>query len=240
LPSGFGIEVEGGDALLAAAEHQLNQGADLVKLYMDGPDRDVAPFTVSEVKKLVDGVAARGAKVTAHSGQLAGAKVAVEAGVAALEHGFQLDEDTVELMVTNRVSLVSTLAVLASFKTFSSTTDQPRFASPSGRAGLAAQREWAQFSVQLAHRAGVHIASGTDFGGGSLRANQLAWEVECLVAAGLTPREALCAATVNGGDLLDEPEAGRIREGGPADFALVHGDPLSEPAAMWRVWRVSW
>jgi imidazolonepropionase-like amidohydrolase len=240
LDPGHGVEVEDGSALLAAAEHQLNQGADLVKLYMDGPDRDISPFTVSEVKKLVDGVAARGAKVTAHSGQLAGARVAVEAGVAALEHGFQLDTDTVALMVANHVSLVSTLAVLASFKTFSTTTDQPRFASPVGRAGLAAQREWAQFSVQLAHQAGVRIASGTDFGGGSLRANQLAWEVECLVTAGLTPLEALTAATVNGGDLLDEPEAGRIHEGGPADFALVHGDPLSDPAALWRIWRVAW
>jgi imidazolonepropionase-like amidohydrolase len=93
--------------------------------------------------------------------------------------------------------------------------------------------------VRLAARAGVLIAAGTDFGGGSTRANQLAWEVECLVAAGLEPWQALAAATRNGGTLLGEPEAGVLREGGPADFALVHGDPLSDPAALWRVWRVA-
>ena len=82
------------------------------------------------------------------------------------------------------------------------------------------------------------IAAGTDFGGGSTRANQLAWEIECLVVAGLEPWQALAAATRNGGTLLGEPDAGVIRAGGPADFVLVHGDPLSDPAAMWRVWLV--
>jgi len=89
-------------------------------------------------------------------------------------------------------------------------------------------------------RDGVRIAAGTDFGGGSLRANQLAWEVESLVAAGLEPWEALAAATWRGGELLGEPDAGDLRDGGPADFVLVHGDPLSDPTALWRVWRVSW
>jgi imidazolonepropionase-like amidohydrolase len=49
--------------------------------------------------------------------------------------------------------------------------------------------------------------------------------------------EALAAATWRGGELLGEPDAGVIREGGPADFFLVHGDPLSDPSALWRVWR---
>ena len=43
-----------------------------------------------------------------------------------------------------------------------------------------------------------------------------------------------------GGELLGEPEAGVIHEAGPADFALFHGDPLSDPTALWRVWRVAW
>ena len=94
--------------------------------------------------------------------------------------------------------------------------------------------------MRLAYRAGVLLAAGTDFGGGSLRANQLAWEVQTLVAAGLPPATALAAATVNGGRVLGEPDAGRLREGGPADLVLVHGDPLSDPAALWRVWRTSW
>ncbi|WP_345632763.1 amidohydrolase family protein [Rugosimonospora acidiphila] len=239
LPHGLGVEVADGDGLVAAVTRQLDDGADFVKLYLDGPDRDTAPFTVDEVRAAVDAAHRRGARVTAHSGQLAGARNGVRAGVDCLEHGFQLDAEVVREMAEGGVAMVSTLAVLESWRSFGQTTTLPRFAEPSGRAALAARREWAHESVRLAARAGVLIAAGTDFGGGSLRANQLAWEIECLVTAGLQPWQALAAATRNGGTLLGEPEAGVIREGGPADFVLVHGDPLSDPAAMWRVWLVS-
>jgi imidazolonepropionase-like amidohydrolase len=84
----------------------------------------------------------------------------------------------------------------------------------------------------------VRIATGSDFGGGSVRAGHLAWEVELLVAARLTPREALVAATRAGGELLGDDHAGRIEAGMPADLVLVHGDPLSDPRALWRVWAV--
>jgi imidazolonepropionase-like amidohydrolase len=239
LPGGLGVAVEDGDGLLAAAMGQLDDGADFVKLYLDGPDRETAPFTVDEVRAVVEAAHGRGARVTAHSGVLPGARVGALAGVDSIEHGFQLDADVAKAMAANGVALVSTLAVLESWRTFGHTTKLPRFAEQPGRSQVAARRDWAHESVRLAASAGVLIAAGTDFGGGSLRANQLAWEIECLVTAGLEPWQALAAATRNGGTLLGEPDAGTIREGGPADFLLVHGDPLSDPAAMWRVWMVS-
>jgi imidazolonepropionase-like amidohydrolase len=239
-PQGLLLEAEDGDALVAAAHRQLDNGADLVKLYLDGPDRDTAPFTAGEVGRVVAAVHARGATVTAHSGTLPGARVAAAARVDCVEHGFTLDADVAAAMAAGGVCLVATLAVLESWGTFAATTGIPRFADAAGRAAVAERRERAHESVRLAYAAGVLIAAGTDFGGGSLRANQLAWEVQTLVAAGLPPAAALAAATVNGGRVLGEPEAGRLREGGPADFVLVHGDPLSDPAALWRVWRTTW
>src|SRR5438445_595923 len=120
------------------------------------------------------------------------------------------------------------------------TTTLTRFVTDEGKERIAHRRERAIESVRLAYRAGVRIATGTDFGGGSLRANHLAWEVEALVEAGLRPWEALASATLRGGELLGEGQAGRIVEGGSADFFLVHGDPLNDPTALWRVWRVAW
>jgi imidazolonepropionase-like amidohydrolase len=240
LPAGLAVEVADGDGLLAAALGQLDDGADLVKLYMDGPDRDTSPFTAGEVRRVVEAVHARGATVTAHSSLLAGARAAVAGGVDAIEHGFRLDADVAGAMAAQGTALVATLAVMESWATFATTTRLPRFASAEGRAALAERRAAAHESVRLAHAAGVLIAAGTDFGGGSLRANQLAWEVESLVAAGLEPYDALAAATVNGGRLLGEPGAGVLEHGGPADFLLVHGDPLSDPRSLWRVWRISW
>jgi imidazolonepropionase-like amidohydrolase len=240
LPSGLPVEVDDADGLLAAALDQLDADADLVKLYMDGPDRDTSPFSAAEVRRVVEAVHARGATVTAHSSLLPGAREAVAAGVDTLEHGFRLDTDVAQAMAAQGTALVATLAVMESWASFAATTRLPRFASAEGRVALAERREAAHESVRLAHAAGVLIAAGTDFGGGSLRANQLAWEVETLVAAGLEPYDALAAATVNGGRLLGEPGAGVLAEGGPADFLLVHGDPLSDPGSLWRVWRTSW
>jgi imidazolonepropionase-like amidohydrolase len=239
LPAGLTVEASTADELLAAAVGQLDDGADFVKLYLDGPDATRSPWSVGEVRRVVEAVHGRGAKVTAHSGRLDGARVGAEAGVDSLEHGFELDADVCRVMAEGDVRLVSTLTVFESWLSFGQTTLIPRFASADGRRQVEARRERAVESVRLARAAGVAIAAGTDFGGGSTRANQLAWEVELLVSAGLEPWEALGAATWRGGELLGEVEAGVVREGGPADFFLVHGDPLSDPSALWRVWRVA-
>ncbi len=240
LQPGLDIEADDGPALLAAAKAQLEDGADLLKLYLDGPKKEEAPWSAEDVRAVVEHAHGRGAFVTAHSGFLAGARVGIDGGVDSLEHGFELDSDAVAAMARQKMFLVSTLAIFRSWASFSSTTTIPRFVSDEGKERIARRRERAIESVRLAHRAGVRIAAGTDFGGGSLRANHLAWEVESLVEAGLQPWEALAAATVRGGELLDDPDAGRIFEGGPADFFLVHGDPLTDPTALWRVWRVAW
>lgn len=234
-----GVEASNGDELVAAAMAQLDDGADLVKIYLDGPDPARSPWSVDEVRGVVEAVHDRGAKITAHSGRLDGARVGAEAAVDSLEHGFELDEDVVRTMLTNGVRLVSTLSVMRSWLTFGRTTDLERFATPAGETAIRDRLARAEEGVRLAHRGGVPVSTGTDFGGGSLRANQLAWEVESLVAAGMQPWEALGAATWRGGELLAEPDAGIIREAGPADFFLVHGDPLSDPSALWRVWRVA-
>lgn len=234
------VEASNADELVAAATAQLDDGADLVKLYLDGPEPGVSPWSPDELRRVVVAVHARGAQVTAHAGDLAGARAGAEAGIDALEHGFELDEDTARTMAANGVRLVSTLCVLASWRTFARTTGLARFTSDEGRAKVEARRRRALDSVAIAHAAGVRIATGTDFGGGSTRANQLAWEVEQLVEAGLAPWEALGCATWRGGELLGEPDAGVIREGGPADLVLVHGDPLSDPRALWRAWHASW
>lgn len=240
LPAGLPAHVADADQLVAAASRQLDDGADFVKLMLDSPDSATPPWSVDEVRRVVSLAHQRGARVTAHSTTVAGARTCVAAGVDSIEHGFELDQDVVTQMAAQGTILVATLTALVARRSYPETTRVPNYSRPEYPAELTERLEVARESVRLAHRAGVAIAAGTDFGGGSSRANQLAWEIESLVGAGLQPWEALAAATRNGGRLLDEPEAGTLREGGPADFFLVHGDPLSDPAAMWRVWRVAW
>jgi imidazolonepropionase-like amidohydrolase len=227
------------DGLKDAALGQLDLGTDLVKLYMDAPGgvKD-SPFTVDAVRETVKAVHARGAKVAAHSGYFDGARVAAEAGVDSIEHGMELTDDTARAMKRNNVTLVTTLSVFASWETFGTTTTIDRFTAPEFKTRMKARKDGAYASVAAARKAGVRIATGSDFGGGSVRAGHLAWEVELLVGAGLEPYEALAAATRNGGALYGVDHAGRLDEGMPADLVLVHGDPLSDARAMWRVWAV--
>jgi imidazolonepropionase-like amidohydrolase len=227
------------DGLTDAALHQLDLGTDFVKIYMDAPGgvKD-SPFGVPAMKAMTDAVHARGARVACHSGYLDGASVAAEAGVDSIEHGMELNDDIARTMQRNNVTLTSTLSVFASWETFARTTAIDRFTTAESALRVAKRKEGAYASVAAAKRAGVRIATGSDFGGGSVRAGHLAWEVELLVAAGLTPREALVAATRAGGELLGDDHAGRIEPGMPADLVLVHGDPLSDARALWRVWAV--
>jgi imidazolonepropionase-like amidohydrolase len=227
------------DGLAAAALHQLDLGTDFVKIYMDAPGgvKD-SPFGVPAMTAMTKAVHTRGGRVACHSGYLDGARVAAEAGVDSIEHGMELDDGIARTMKKNNVTLTSTLSVFASWETFGRTTAIDRFTADEGRQRIAKRKEGAYASVAAAKRAGVRIATGSDFGGGSVRAGHLAWEVELLVAAGLTPREALVAATRAGGELLGDDHAGRIEPGMPADLVLVHGDPLSDARALWRVWAV--
>ena len=239
LAQGAGVDVRNADDLLAAAIRQLDQGADLVKLYVQSPDPDSSPWSAAEIRRVVDAVHGRKAKVTAHVQRLGPARAAVAGGVDALEHGFRLDATVARQMARQGTFLVSTLTVPRSFLAVGRAALGTQFSTAAGRRSATGLLRDAEASVRAARAAGVRIAAGTDFGGGSSRANQLAWEVQSLVAAGLEPWEALASATWRGGQLLGERDAGRIREGGPADFFLVHGDPLSDPGALWRVWRVA-
>jgi imidazolonepropionase-like amidohydrolase len=92
-----------------------------------------------------------------------------------IEHGFFLDADIARAMAERGTFLVSTLAVLKSFASFGTTTRIECFVGTEGRRWLEETRETAAESVRVAHAAGVRIAAGTDFGGGSTRANHLAW-----------------------------------------------------------------
>src|SRR5438552_9154765 len=109
LTGGLLIEADDGPSLLRAASTQLEDGADFLKLYLDGPKKEEAPWSTEDVRAVVDLAHGRGAKVTAHSGFLVGARVGIDAGVDSLEHGFELDSDAAAKMARQGPFLVSTL-----------------------------------------------------------------------------------------------------------------------------------
>jgi imidazolonepropionase-like amidohydrolase len=235
----FSVSVEDADGVEAVVTKQIDDGADLIKLYIEGPDVDESTWTVGDVERAVAVATERGVPATAHATNLPSVRAAVAGGVDCVEHGTHLDTDLATDMAGRGTYLVPTLAIGSSWASFGSTTTIERFTTGENTTRIAERTKLAYESLRLAIDAGVTIAAGTDFGGGSLRANHLAWEVEHLVDAGMEPWQALGAATWVGGDLLREPEAGKISVGGPADFFFVHGNPLQDPSALWRVWKVA-
>ncbi len=95
LPSTIDIEAADPDELVAAVHQQARDGADLIKLYLDGPDRDTSPWTAGEVARAVAAAEEHGLAVTAHATVLPGARAGVAGGVHCIEHGTALDGDLV-------------------------------------------------------------------------------------------------------------------------------------------------
>jgi imidazolonepropionase-like amidohydrolase len=210
----FAVQVGSAEELRAAALAQLDLGADLVKIAVDGATRSAATFTVSELKPTVDAVHARGKRVAVHA-QGFGSRVAAEAGVDTIDHAYVIEQDTAERM-KGRTALVTTLSVPVAFNNSSELA-----------MGIA--------SVRTAHAAGVRIATGTDFGGGPPRPGNYALELELLLRAGLEPFEALGAATWVAGEVIGVPGVGTLAVNGSADVVVVDGDILSDVTAARRV-----
>src|SRR4029079_1643481 len=156
----WSIEAGSGDELVAAVIQQLEDGADFIKLYLDGADPAVCPWSVDEVAAAVEAAHRRDARVTAHSGRIDGARKGVAGGVDAIEHGFELDDDVAAEMARRGTFLVSTLGVFRAWGSFGSATPTAPSAGAEGRPALATRRENAEASVQAARRAGVRIAAG--------------------------------------------------------------------------------
>jgi len=193
---------------------QLDLGADLVKIAVDGATRSAATFTAAELKPAVEAAHARGKRVAVHA-QGFGSRVAAEAGVDTIDHGYTIEPDTAALM-RGRTSLVTTLSVPVAFNN-------------------STELAYGRASVKTAHDAGVRIATGTDFGGGPPRVGNFALELELLVSAGLEPYEALGAATWAAGEVIGIPGVGTLAVGSPANVVVVEGSILSDIGAARRV-----
>lgn len=210
----FAVQVDTADQLREAAMAQLDAGADLVKVAADGATGSAPAFSVTELRPTVEAVHARGKRIAAHAQGL-GSRVAADAGVDTIEHGYVVDRDTAAAM-RGRTALVTTLSVSVAFDN-------------------ANELEMGSASVRVAREAGVRIATGTDVGGGPPRPGDFALELELLVRAGLQPYEALGAATWAAGEVLGVPLVGTLAVGAPADLVLVDGDPLSDITALRRI-----
>ena len=234
LPQGAQM-VTGETEIRRAVREQAGHGADVIKVYADFRRASgTAPtFTLGELEVLVDEATAAGLPVSAHASSPEGMRRAVLAGARTIEHGYGGTAAVFGLMAERGVVFYPTLAAAAAYdEYFSGLEGGWELDTP--EAELSPRIRGALQAVRDARREGVVVGLGSDVGvfphGESWR--ELAW----LVRAGMSPAEALQAATVvNARALGLEGKVGEIWQGAYADLVAVEGDPTADVEAVRNV-----
>jgi len=227
---------DGIDEIRKLVRFEVKNGADLIKMIatagvLSEEESVGAPqFSFEEMKAMVEEAAMWGKKVAAHAHGTEGIKMATRAGVASIEHGSLIDDEGIRLMKERGTYLVGDVYnheyIMAEFK---------RLGYPESILKKEAEiGELQRANFGRAVKAGVKMAFGTDaaiFPHG-WNARQFAFMVKC----GMTPLQAIRAATVNAADLLGwSDRVGAVAPGLYADLIAVSADPLQDITELERV-----
>ncbi len=225
----LGYLVDSMDGCLKGVREQFRIGAEFIKICATGgvssmsDGLDDVQFSMEELNIIVQEAKRKGTYVAAHCSGTAGTHQALTAGVTSIEHGIKLDEGCIELMVKTDATLVATLSISLGIPTYKGLPD---FMIEKGKICL----EHHLKSIEMARGANVRIAYGTDFSNSANTPySENGREFVSLVKAGLSPYEAIKAATVNSAHLVSGVgKIGMLKAGMVADIVVVKGNPLED------------
>ena len=219
--------------LVTVIRQQFKEGTDFIKIYETGRDsfrdgRFSTPFQYSEaeLRTAVDEAARVGKRVAVHATGEPGTLYAARAGVASVDHGYQLSDETMRIMREKQIPAVPTFAIGEYF------ADHAASAAAGARQHEQLDYHAGQFRRQLA--AGVPMAVGSDVG--PFPHGTQARELVLMVKYGMTPVAALQADLLNGAKLLGwEGQIGALKAGYFADIIAVPGDPIKDISVVTQV-----
>jgi len=216
--------------------HQM--GVDLIKIMPSGgvlsiaDDPNLQLMTDEEIKAVIDTAHSLHMKVAAHAHGKQAIDHAVALGVDSIEHGSFADEESYALMKKHGTYLVPTMLVGQTVADIA--RNHPEQLNPSSAAKALAVVPHMQKNLHDAYTAGVKIAFGTDQGLAPHGTN--AKEFALMVKSGMSPIDAIMAATHNAADLIgDAKDIGAVAPGRYADIVAVSGDPLADVTKLERV-----
>jgi imidazolonepropionase-like amidohydrolase len=227
ISAGRGGGAPNPDAMRAQTEARIKAGADWVKVYASrGSFQSVdttQTLTFDDMKAIVDTAHALNRPVAIHSYGPSGVKDAVRAGADSIEHGIDLDDETIAEMVKRRTVWVPTID---HNRYYVDARDEYGFA-PETIPPLQAYIQKNLEATRRAVKAGVRVAMGSDavFSMFGQNTRELQW----FVKAGMTPAQAIASATTVPAAMLGrERDLGRVAPGYLADIIAVEGDPLRD------------
>jgi imidazolonepropionase-like amidohydrolase len=227
------VQISGVEEARRAVTQAIYDGADLIKVVVEN---EVRQLTADEVKVIVE-EAHRGRRtVAAHVEGDSSARLAVEAGVDSIEHGYALSDETIALMAKRGTFLVPTDWTQAYVEQVFAIDDKDP-ARVKAHATQSVQRNADR--LRRALTAGVKIAYGTDamFNfDGLTRGGTAKLTARAYAEAGMPPLEILRSATARASELLGmKDDVGAIAPGMVADLVALDGDPLADIRALERV-----
>jgi imidazolonepropionase-like amidohydrolase len=233
----IGREVAGIAAVIAAVQDQVSAGAEVIKLIASGgvltpgTSPDEAQMTVEELTAAVVEAQRTGRPVAAHAHGATGMKNAIRAGVHSIEHGTLMDDEAGKLMKQHGVFMVPTLSALATTAACGSGCGIPESALTKAKSMVKRHEK----SFRQAHTSGIPISLGTDAGTPFNYHGENAQELERMVALGMSPMDAIVAATSAAARLLGiDRSVGILKAGQQADLVIVEGNPLKKISLLRR------
>jgi imidazolonepropionase-like amidohydrolase len=214
-----------------AVRYQIKYGAQLIKVCASGGIMShtgaagAQQYSDEELAAIADEAHRAGLRVAAHAHGDDGIRAAIEAGIDCIEHGSLMTDDTMELMIERGTFLVPT--------TYLADGMDVSAAAPELQAKAAEVFPKAKETIGKAIRRGVRIACGTD--APAIPHGRNAKELLALVDRGMTPLQAIRAATTVAAELIDVTDRGRLAPGLLADIVAVPGDPLDDIGTLERV-----
>lgn len=233
-----GNTCDGADDCRRAVRLQVSRGADVIKFASTGGVNSRIGAGLGkqmfddEAKAIVDTAHLFNKKVAAHAHGADGIRLALEAGVDSIEHGTILDPEAIDAFLVSGAYYVPTLSTVNGYiERLAANADAYE---PDVRAKIEWRIGITGKSLEILHKEGVPIAFGTDAGVSKHGRN--ADEFELMVKFGMSPMEAISAATVNAADLLGISDfAGTLEPGKTADLIAVKGDPLKDVKVLKKV-----
>jgi imidazolonepropionase-like amidohydrolase len=227
-------EVHGAEAMRKVGKAMVDHRVDWIKTNATAraglPQTDPREpyYEEDEMKALVEEGAKAGIPVAAHAHGDEGGRAAVLGGVRSIEHGTYLSEETLKIMAQKGTFLVPTIAVVSDLTAPGGDYDNPLLLIR-GRHMLPRIRE----TAANAHKLGVKLVAATDTGYGPDSTLRLSLELEELVSIGLTPFQALQAATSVAAEMLKiEDRTGTLAASLDADFIAMERNPLEDIGAI--------
>ncbi len=222
---------DGPDECRAGVRRMLRLGAKVIKVHASGgvmselDDPMLPQFSKGELEAIVDEATRMERLVGAHCHGKRGIMAALEAGVMTIEHGTYLDDEAADAMVDTGAILVPTRWILKYLMEEGEKKGMPEYARIKGEVASSHHSD----AITLAVEKGVKIAMGTDIWATGLWGKN-AEELALMVEVGMSPLQAIEAATANGPDTLgpQAPKSGQLLEGYDADVICVSGDPSTD------------